>query len=222
MITFIGGTKGGVGKSLVSMLALNKYIQDGIEPVLIETDTANPDVYKAYNGKKCKAYAYDIDTEKGWSSALNVIGESMDKSPIIINSGARNTKTILAYGDVLNELGDMVTLWVINNQLDSLVLLKEYLQTVKQKVCVVKNGFFADDTDFEVFDKSKLKTNGLQSVYLPRATDAIANKLYVERKAIHELSGCLSFGDKLLAKSWINKASDVYSSAINSATEYHG
>ena len=45
-IFWIGGSKGGVGKSAVSM-ALLDYLGESC-PLLVETDTANPDVAKAY------------------------------------------------------------------------------------------------------------------------------------------------------------------------------
>ena len=49
-IFLVGGGKGGVGKSMLSM-ALLDYLR-GAEnaPLLIETDTSAPDVWKAYKG----------------------------------------------------------------------------------------------------------------------------------------------------------------------------
>lgn len=226
MIIYVGGSKGGVGKSMQAMIALHHYVSAGVQPVLIETDTSNPDVYKAYNGKGVSAYAYDIDTEKGWESTLNVIGEALDTdstTPIVINSGARNTMAIASHGDVLNALGvDIVTLWVINEQLDGLVLLKDYLQTVQQRICIVKNGFFAADEDFDIFKKSNFSKKGIQSVYLPKATAATSKALYVERKALHELNVSLTFGERMLYAGWIKKADAALAQALEIATVYGG
>ena len=46
-IFLVGGGKGGVGKSTVSMALLDFFIGGGEPPLLIETDTSAPDVWKA-------------------------------------------------------------------------------------------------------------------------------------------------------------------------------
>ena len=41
----VGGGKGGVGKSTVAMALLDALRQEGNEPLYVETDDSNPDVY---------------------------------------------------------------------------------------------------------------------------------------------------------------------------------
>ena len=45
---YIGGSKGGVGKSKVSFALIDYLISNGHKVLLLESDTANPDVYKAH------------------------------------------------------------------------------------------------------------------------------------------------------------------------------
>ena len=47
-IVWIGGSKGGVGKSMTTMAALDYLLSEGSRVVLVECDNANPDVYRAY------------------------------------------------------------------------------------------------------------------------------------------------------------------------------
>ena len=47
-IFLVGGGKGGVGKSLMSMALLDFLQASGQEPFLVETDTSVPDVFKTY------------------------------------------------------------------------------------------------------------------------------------------------------------------------------
>lgn len=218
MVIFIGGSKGGVGKSLMAMIILYYFILTGKKPILIETDTDNPDVLKAYStkengefiGKSCDVFTCNMDKDTGWEKMLDIINDNPDR-PIIINSGARNSMALANYGDVLNELPDFKTLWLINNKADSLNLLTRFMKIVKQPICVVKNGFFGGDDDFKEFEDSKAAKAGLKSVYLPRATEAVTNAIYTNRKAIGELfdPGVLSFGQKLMARSWVNKISKI-------------
>ncbi|VWD18724.1 Iron-sulfur cluster carrier protein [Burkholderia lata] len=60
-IYLVGGSKGGVGKSFVS-LALADYLQRRDHPVaLVETDTSSPDVMKAIQDDvPCIAYSLDV------------------------------------------------------------------------------------------------------------------------------------------------------------------
>ena len=75
LVVFVGGVKGGTGKSFVSMLGLHAFISKGIIPTLVETDTSNPDVYKTYQKKeneadeKGKVLAYNGNISKLWISA---------------------------------------------------------------------------------------------------------------------------------------------------------
>ena len=47
-IYVVGGSKGGVGKSLVSMSLIHNLTQRGEEVFVIDADTSNPDVFKSY------------------------------------------------------------------------------------------------------------------------------------------------------------------------------
>ena len=69
----------------------------------------------------------------------------------MINTAARNNLAVKQYGETLDsslqELGSqLVALWVINRQRDSLELLREFIDAVpKAAVHVVRNGYFGDE-----------------------------------------------------------------------------
>lgn len=226
MVIFIGGSKGGVGKSLMAMIMLYHFILKGEKPILIETDTDNPDVLKAYStkenggfiGKNCDVFVCNMDTDSGWEKMLDTINDNPGQ-PIIINSGARNSMALANYGDILNELPDFKTLWLINNKADSLNLLTRYMKIVKQPISVVKNGFFGGEEDFKEFEGSKAAKAGLKSVYLPKATEAVTNAIYTNRKAIGELfePDSLTFGQRMLARAWVNKISKIAEQSLEDA-----
>ena len=53
-LSYVGGSKGGTGKSLFSM-ALTDYLRKtfpGDQIMLVETDSSNPDVGRLYEGKE--------------------------------------------------------------------------------------------------------------------------------------------------------------------------
>ncbi len=43
---YVGGSKGGIGKSMISAALIDTLEQRGEQILLVETDTANPDVAK--------------------------------------------------------------------------------------------------------------------------------------------------------------------------------
>ena len=204
MIIYVGGAKGGVGKSLTSMLMLDILLDQN--PLLIETDQSNPDVGKAY-GSTVETLASDLDTPQGWSRTLTAIHEQQAR-PIVINSAARNSDGVREFGASFAELGvDMFLLWPINQQRDSLELLADFLGVVSpQRKFVVKNGYFGREGDFELFEGSKLAKKLDGAVYLPKLLETVANTIYSERKPLHQLSEGLTFGDRLLYEGWRKKA----------------
>ena len=226
MVLFIGGSKGGVGKSLMAMIMLYYFINKGERPILIETDTDNPDVLKAYStregteitGKDCDIFVCNLDHDDGWEMVFDIINENPDR-PIIINSGARNSMALTNYGDTLNEIEDFKTLWVINQKADSLNLLTRYMGIVQQPICIVKNGYFAPEENFREFDNSKAARAGMESVFLPKATEALTDALYIKRRSLNEISNGkgLTFGQRILARSWLNKIDKLAEDALASA-----
>jgi CO dehydrogenase nickel-insertion accessory protein CooC1 len=47
-IYWIGGCKGGVGKSMLTSATIDYLLDAGSQVVLVESDTSNPDVFKSY------------------------------------------------------------------------------------------------------------------------------------------------------------------------------
>ena len=203
-LIYIGGAKGGVGKSLVSMLVLDIIREEN--PVLVETDQSNPDVYKAYENS-VESITANMDTDAGWAKALNEIDARRGR-PIVINSAARNSMGISKFGDTFNALGvDMTLLWAVNPQKDSLLLLDAFMKAVEPaRSYVVKNGFFGADEDFDLYNGSKIRKTMTGDCYLPELLSTAANVVYSQRKPLHELAEILPVGDRLLFEGWRRKA----------------
>src|SRR5512144_515660 len=99
-IYLVGGSKGGVGKSLVSMALLDDLQQRQEALLLIECDTGNPDVWKSYKDT-VPTDIINLDEIDGWIQLVNVCGDQPD-STVIVNTAARNNKGVSAYGVTLN------------------------------------------------------------------------------------------------------------------------
>ncbi|VWC37706.1 Iron-sulfur cluster carrier protein [Burkholderia lata] len=211
-IYLVGGSKGGVGKSMVTM-ALIDYLQgNGESVVLIETDTSNPDVWKTY-GESTKGELVNLEDADGWIKLINICGDEDNKeSTIVINTRAANNQGVQKYGETLNstleELGrTLIALWVINRQRDSLELLKDFREALPNAlVHVVRNGYFGEESKYQLYNGSKIRTaveeNGGKSLTFPDMADLLADDIYTKRLTIAKASADLPIGNRAELKRW--------------------
>lgn len=211
-IYLVGGSKGGVGKSMVTM-ALIDYLQgNGESVVLIETDTSNPDVWKTY-GESTKGELVNLEDADGWIKLINICGDEGNKeSTIVINTRAANNQGVQKYGETLNstleELGrTLIAFWVINRQRDSLELLKDFREALPNAlVHVVRNGYFGEESKYQLYNGSKIRAaveeNGGKSLTFPDMADLLADDIYTKRLTIAKASADLPIGNRAELKRW--------------------
>lgn len=211
-IYLVGGSKGGVGKSMVTM-ALIDYLQgNGEKVVLIETDTSNPDVWKTY-GSEITGETINLEEADGWIKLLNVCGDDANKdSTIVINTRAANNQGVQKYGETLNDTLDelgrkLIALWVINRQRDSLELLKDFRESLPNAlVHVVRNGYFGEESKYQLYNASKIKATiesaGGKSLTFPDMADLLADDIYTKRLTIAKASADLPIGNRAELKRW--------------------
>lgn len=225
-IYLVGGSKGGVGKSMVTM-ALIDYLQgNGESVVLIETDTSNPDVWKTY-GDDTKGELVNLEEADGWIKLINICGDADNKdSIIVINTRAANNQGVQKYGETLNntleELGrKLVVLWVINRQRDSLELLKDFRDALPNALIhVVRNGYFGEESKYQLYNSSKVRASveekGGKSVTLPDMADLLADDIYTKRMTIAKASADLPIGNRAELKRWKTLAAAMFSEVAKS------
>src|SRR4051812_34398241 len=206
----IGGSKGGVGKSLVTISVIDYLQEKGEKPVLIETDTSNPDVHKAYKDI-VEARLIDLDKADGWIELVNAC-DQMPEATVVVNTAARNNRGVSSYGQTLNSTlaelkRKLVTLWVINRQRDSLELLREYMTAIPNAaVHVIRNGYFGDEGQFELYNASKtrdaLESKGGKSVTFPNLADRVSDDIYSKRLSVTKALQELPIGHRAELKRW--------------------
>lgn len=223
-IYLIGGSKGGVGKSLVTMATVD-YLQEqrGESVLLIESDTSNPDVWKAYR-ESTETELVNLDEANGWIELVNLCDSKPD-SVVVINTAARNNGGVSAYGETLNSTlaelkRKLVTLWVINRQRDSLELLKEYMDAIPNSaVHVVRNGHFGEEKKFELYNNSKLRTaveaRGGKSATFPDLADRVSDDIYSKRMSIAVALKEMPIGNRAELTRWRNEAKKVLEGLIH-------
>jgi hypothetical protein len=222
-IYLIGGSKGGVGKSLVTMATIDYLQEQGENVLLVESDTSNPDVWKNYQ-HSIDTELLNLDEANGWIQLVNLCDHRPD-SIIVINTAARNSTGVTAYGATLNSTllelrRKLVTLWVINRQRDSLELLKEYMTAIPNAdIHVVRNGHYGEENKFELFNSSNLRTaveeRGGKSLIFPDLADRVSDDLYSQRMSIAVASKELPIGNRAELSRWRGEVKKMMEEVIS-------
>ena len=99
-IYWIGGGKGGVGKSMVSMALVDYLGVQGVPLFLVDSDTSNPDVYKSYR-EAVPCELLDLDKVDGWIHLVNLCDTHREKI-IVVNTAARSNSAVTKFGGTLS------------------------------------------------------------------------------------------------------------------------
>lgn len=223
-VTYVGGSKGGTGKSLTSM-ALVDYLRKTFpddKVMLIDTDSSNPDVGRLYRGR----YGMTVegvlldDAEKGWISMVEMIGDT-DAKHIVINSMAASNIGIQTQGKLFEESiqsldVDFKILWIMNRHKDSTTLLRDFLKYIKSpSVYPVLNLYFGEQDEF-LFYRSSLDIQqiigerGGRELFFPNLNELIADKLYTDEINFEELPALLKVGMRTSLKRWLESVKEVF------------
>ena len=207
---YVGGSKGGVGKSFMS-IALADYLTQckGKKIKLVETDTSNPDVGKTFSkDDSVEVATFQLDNSDGWIELVDICDKT-DRD-VVVNSAARSTEAVMKFSGTLTEsLGELkrelLTFWVINRQRDSVELLKRYMEIVPGELHVVRNTFYGDQQKFELFNNSKLRAEAEQrgaTIDFPDLADRVADDLYSKRLTVAAALEALPLGSRAELKRW--------------------
>ncbi len=222
-IFYIGGSKGGVGKSKLTFAFIHYCYEKKYPLLVIETDTSNPDVFKTHSphtDDNLIVKQLNLDTSDGWIELVNLADE-YDEHFIIINSAARSLEGIEKYSmtlkNTLSELKrDFITFWIINRQRDSVELLRYYMQYFEDMpIHVFLNNYYGSRDKFVLFNESKTKgaiqnRNGL-ILDFPELADRVADQLYSSRIPIFKGLTEFKIGDRAELARWVKVCNEKFS-----------
>ena len=212
-VIVVGGGKGGVGKSTVAIGVVDMLLAAGEKVVFVESDDSNPDAYKTLN-TLTKSEICNLDTEEGFIRLGNLIEQANDAC-IVVNTAAGATNSLLKHGgiviDTVRELKrDLVMLWPINRQRDSLELLSEFMECADgyKAVYVLKNTFFGEPAKFARYDNSKIKARVTATMTFPELNDMLSDKLNDKRWSLSNAEG-LSIAERSVLQRYRNAIRDA-------------
>lgn len=199
-VYLIAGGKGGVGKSMLALVVIDQLRLASKRVLYFESDTSNPDVWQCLEPDPKNApgegiegvtlYTVRLEEEESWADMVNAIEEHRDHV-VVIGTASRTTESIRTHGHILRETlpgleRKLVTLWVIDEQRDSLNQLRDHLTTFPDnEIHVIKNSKVGPDA-FVLYDGSRLRSTVEQekqglSRYMPRLALSVVTKVYSDR-----------------------------------------
>ncbi|MEP6653610.1 MAG: protein mobD [Myxococcales bacterium] len=224
-IFLVGGGKGGVGKSMLSMALLDYLRGAGNAPLLIETDTSAPDVWKAYKGD-VESQCIDLEQRDGWLELLDLFDRNVDTATVI-NTKAANQVGLRKFGGMLTEAlhqqkRKLVALWVIDRKRDGLELLSGFVEMLatdeRVEVHVVRNLYWGDEGKFDMYNGSDLRKQieqrGGRTLNFPDVADRVAEAINRERMPIHKAREELPFGSRVELSRWQGEYRQMFSEVI--------
>lgn len=214
----VSGSKGGIGKSITAMAAVHYLQEKGEKVLLVEADDTNPDVLKSYR-EEVETEALNLDNAEGWMDLANILEEKQDYVAVI-NTPARSTEGVNKYGEILAaalpELKrELLTLWVISHERDSLELLKKFMEAMREStVHVLRNLYWAPAEKFTLYDGSNIRAavekRGGKTLDFPVLPLRLSTALRNDRMSIRKAIETSTIGNRIGVTKWVEKFSAAF------------
>jgi hypothetical protein len=225
-LTYVGGSKGGTGKSLMCMALIDYFrkVFPGEEILLIETDSSNPDVGRLYSNTPGVVIDGLVlgEEEKGWTAMIDAIDDTRAKH-ILINSMAASNLGIQAQGSLFEQSImdsglpiNFNVFWTCNRNKDSVTLLRDFLACIKSAmVYPVLNLYFGKEEEFLFYRSSRdvqemIAERGGKQLIFPNLNDLIADKLYTDEICFEALPSRLKLGMRTSLERWRNTVKQTF------------
>ena len=216
-IHFIGGEKGGVGKSLTARLLAQYMIDQQIPFLGFDTDRSHGALLRFYEG-----FASPVVLDK--REAFDVVVEAATQDPerrILVDLAAQTHEPLVQWIDdagvieLAQELGVTLTYWhVMDAGKDSVDLLGKLLDRFGASLQYVLVRNQVRGADFAVLDQSGLQDKamalGAKVITLKKLHEGVVNKIDADSssfwKATQSEPGGLGLMDRQRLKMWLRDA----------------
>jgi hypothetical protein len=220
------GDKGGVGKSIFAMLAVDYALHRKMPVAVVEGDVKIGDVGKRYDGVQ-NVSTLRLDLDKSGRDAENAITtlfrhlEESESEIVVMNSPANAKKALDSNAEIIvpvaRDLGFEICVgWMVGIEESSAVMAVESIicDMADRKIAVVNRHESEYDPDFFWFTNPKYKDTWVKSGgilgEIPDLASRVAAKLKehqgVPLAALAGKDSPLHIVDRQVIKNWLRKA----------------
>ena len=224
-IWFVGGEKGGIGKSTCANLLIDFACTRLERPVLVvETDSVNPDVGRTFYQKDIDNVVMvpqRIDTTNDWIALGDVIEDNSDHL-VVINGAAQILEGLRVGRHVIQAMDridrEWVTWWTLGPELDSVDLLARFHEMIsggaemphRHRLIVIENAGRSDERAFRVWRASRLYSDyrdaGVPIVSVSHLATDVVDELRTRAWSVAEAREKLRFARRVELERWRNAA----------------
>ena len=223
-LLWITGGKGGVGKSTLARALAHILPSAGVNVALFDGDPENAQLFRFYQNVGDGVVRTPLAKRDGCDDILAVMDEQRP-GVVLVDAPAGGSQILLHLQEESGFLSEVAALGyavtvvtVITPVMDSVNMVVQALATTEghevQQV-VVKNLFFGQPDDFDLFDESKTKVafdaaDGvvlLMRDLLGKTFTAIDKKSLSFEQALSKQGG-VPYGDRARLKQWLTHLSD--------------
>jgi AAA domain len=220
-VYWIGGDKGGIGKSTVAAALTDHLVASQKKVMLVDTDK-QADLWKTYH-KDVPSELVNLEEHDEWIRLASIIAANPD-STFVINSAAGCQAHIERSGrrfmNALKALErKMITFWLVDRKRDSLEALARYLEsTPDSEMIAVRNLYAGAEKKFELFNNSNtkkaLEKKGGKTINFPEVADRVTDAMNRDRLTVEKALTELPFGDRIELEGWREDYRAVFSQVI--------
>lgn len=190
-IILVDGDKGGVGKSVVAGSLVDWIFGKGRSVAVVDGDARNADVGRLFDDLLPVKQA-DLRVHDGWMDVTDfVYGQPADRTVVIsmpAGIGGELKREADRFADMAKQLArPIMLLWVINRTPDSVILLREALDSIGGHLAhrvVFKNLFFGEPEKFRRWDGSETRKeferSGGTVLGFPELHERVMDKLFAD------------------------------------------
>ncbi len=221
MIHFIGGEKGGVGKSVISRTLAQYYIDHQIPFTGYDTDRSHQTFLRFYGEY---ASATTVDSYENLDSMIENF-DLENPNRIIVDLAAQTKLPLLKWIEESNvvELSKEINLklkfWhVMDDSKDSVILLENLLNTFQDKIDYIIVYNHGRGTQFKIFESSNVKNlaigYGARFMNLKKLHERTMQKIDETNSsfwgALHSKSTGLGLMERQRIKTWLDSVYAEY------------
>jgi hypothetical protein len=219
-VYFVGGDKGGVGKSFIGNTLINYLLQAGLSPRIVDAEQPRRDVGLLHESRLVVVDT-NLRTLTNWADLISAID---DASCVVVNTPAAAGRDIeerigyLARATRRHER-KISALWVMDHLGGGLGSLQTFLETQAASIdrwLIVLNGRLSDREAFKRWDASTIKQHllsiGAQEIFIPALLERIVDATWNEGYLFDEVA--LLPGDQIVLDIWQENVRDAFDTAF--------
>lgn len=218
---YIGGGKGGIGKSLLSMATVD-YLETRSRPLLfVETEPGNAEIPKAY--ADIETVLIDLTTHDGWLELIDVSAAADPATYIVINSAGGAMEGVREYGQLLERAlpelrRDMIVLWPINHQrasLEYMAQLRKALPTIR--VNIIVNEHYGRPEKFGLYNEWRASQGADEpdlGLRFANLADRVASQLVIDHMTIADAAAHMPLGNRIEMQRWRGEVAEMLAKVI--------